>query len=132
MPVDTGVGITMNAIVLVAGYVGLAVGPLMWKAQYQPRSVTLGSIRQSITDASFRNRVPWIIISVCVFAGAILLLTLRTMLHLENKRRDREPRSSKFDEVYVNRVSPDGTVTGHRVEKVCLPLSFYQLGLFHD
>ncbi|KAJ3513869.1 hypothetical protein NMY22_g14914 [Coprinellus aureogranulatus] len=85
--------ITTNAIVLISGYVGLAVGPLMWKRQYQPR-----------------NRVPWIVVSVCVLVGALLLLTLRTILSLENKRRDREPRSTRYDEVYVKHVAADGTV----------------------
>ncbi|RXW18286.1 hypothetical protein EST38_g7565 [Candolleomyces aberdarensis] len=98
--------ITTNAIVLIAAYLGLAVGPLMWKKQYQPR-----------------NRIPWIIVSLCVFVSAVLLLMLRTMLALENKRREREPRSTKYDEVYVKRELDDGTVAKQHVDKAFLDLT---------
>ncbi|KAJ3513868.1 hypothetical protein NMY22_g14913 [Coprinellus aureogranulatus] len=99
-------GITTNAIVLIAAYLGLAVGPLMWKKQYQPR-----------------NRIPWIIVSLCVFVSAVLLFALRTMLYLENRRRDRQPRSTKYDEVYVKKVLEDGTVEKHLVDKAFLDLT---------
>ncbi|TEB24344.1 membrane transporter [Coprinellus micaceus] len=98
--------ITMNTIILVSGYAGLAVGPLMWRKKYQPR-----------------NRVPWIVVSVCVVTSAILLFILRTMLDRENKRRDREPRSTQYDEVFVEKVAPDGSVTIHRVDKAFLDLT---------
>ncbi|KAF6765362.1 membrane transporter [Ephemerocybe angulata] len=98
--------ITTNAIVLIAAYLGLAVGPLMWKKQYQPR-----------------NRIPWIVVSLCVFVSAVLLFTLRTMLYLENKRRDREPRSAKYDEVYMKKELSDGTVEKHHVDKAFLDLT---------
>ncbi|KAJ2922983.1 hypothetical protein H1R20_g14113, partial [Candolleomyces eurysporus] len=98
--------ITTNAIVLIAAYLGLAVGPLMWKKQYQPR-----------------NRIPWIIVSLCVFVSAVLLLMLRTMLALENKRREREPRSTKYDDVYVKRELDDGTVAKQHVDKAFLDLT---------
>jgi hypothetical protein len=62
--------------------------------------------------------VPWIVVSVCVVTSAILLFILRTMLDRENKRRDREPRSTQYDEVFVEKVAPDGSVTIHRVDKV--------------
>ncbi|KAJ2912369.1 hypothetical protein MD484_g8049, partial [Candolleomyces efflorescens] len=98
--------ISTNAIVLIAAYLGLAVGPLMWKKQYQPR-----------------NRIPWIIVSLCVFVSAVLLFTLRTMLYLENKRREREPRSTKYDDVYVKRELDDGTVAKQHVDKAFLDLT---------
>ena len=40
------------------------------------------------------------------------------MLYLENKRREREPRSTKYDEVYVKRELDDGTVAKQHVDKV--------------
>lgn len=65
-----------------------------------------------------RNRIPWIIVSLCVFVSAVLLFALRTMLYLENRRRDRETRSTKYDEVYMKKELADGTVEKQLVDKV--------------
>jgi hypothetical protein len=40
------------------------------------------------------------------------------MLYLENRRRDREPRSMKYDEVYMKKELADGTVEKQLVDKV--------------
>ncbi|EAU90796.2 membrane transporter [Coprinopsis cinerea okayama7 len=98
--------ITTNAMVLIAAYLGLAVGPLMWKKQYQPR-----------------NRVPWIIVALCVLTSGISLFALRLTLYLDNKKRDREPRSTKYDEVYIKKELADGTVEKQHVDKAFLDLT---------
>ncbi|KAH6885591.1 membrane transporter [Coprinopsis sp. MPI-PUGE-AT-0042] len=98
--------ITTNAIVLISAYLGLAVGPLMWKKKYQPR-----------------NRIPWIVVSISVFICALLLLWLRTVLHLENKRREREPKSTKYDKVFIKKTLDDGTVDKQHVDKAFLDLT---------
>lgn len=98
--------ITTNAIVLISAYLGLAVGPIMWKKKYQPR-----------------NRIPWIVVSVSVFVCALLLLWLRTILYLENKKREREPKSTKYDQVYVKKTLDDGTIEKHHVDKAFLDLT---------
>jgi len=100
---------TTNAIVLTAYGIGNAAAPFMWKKQYQPR-----------------NHIPWIVISCCVFTGAALLFVLRTMLAMENARREEEIRDDKYDDVYIQREKEDGTTSDQKVDKAFLDLTDIQ------
>lgn len=40
------------------------------------------------------------------------------MLALENKRRDKEERSTKYDDVYIKKDMGDGTIEKQHVDKV--------------
>ncbi|KAF5386907.1 hypothetical protein D9615_001594 [Tricholomella constricta] len=98
---------TVNAIVLIGYAVGNAAGPAMWKKKYQPR-----------------NRVPWAILSGFCFFSAVVILALRTLLLLENKRRDRERSDDdKYDDVYVAHVQADGTTIEKKVDRAFLDLT---------
>ncbi|KAJ7510161.1 major facilitator superfamily domain-containing protein [Mycena galericulata] len=83
---------TANAIILVAYGLGNAVGPFMWKAQYQPR-----------------NHIPWAIITACSVASALLLILIRFVYSAENKRRDGSIEKDNFDEYYISEIQLDGT-----------------------
>ncbi|TFK22098.1 membrane transporter [Coprinopsis marcescibilis] len=98
--------ITTNTIVLISAYLGTAVGPFMWRKEYQPR-----------------NRIPWLIIALCVIVGALMLLALRIMLYFENKRRDNQPRDTSYDEMYMKKEEEDGTIIKQRVDKAFLDLT---------
>ncbi|KAK7045193.1 MFS general substrate transporter [Favolaschia claudopus] len=98
--------VTNNAILLIAYCVGNAVGPFMWKDEYKPR-----------------NRVPWAIINCCFIADMILILLIRWELSAENKRRDREAPSDEYDNVYIERISPDGVPEKVKVDKEFLDLT---------
>lgn len=82
--------------------IGNAVGPFVWKEQYQPR-----------------NHVPWTVLTVCSFVSGILILLLRFMLAAENKRREAEPYDDTYDEVYIVVSDADGNATEKKVDKVC-------------
>ncbi|KAJ7339790.1 MFS general substrate transporter [Mycena albidolilacea] len=101
--------VTNNAIMLIAYCIGNAVGPFMWKDKYKPR-----------------NRVPWAIIVMCFVVCMVLLLLIRWELSAENKRRDQEPSSDKYDNVYVERLSPDGVTEKVKVDKEFLDLTDIQ------
>ncbi|KAF7322485.1 hypothetical protein HMN09_00026900 [Mycena chlorophos] len=94
---------TANAIMLVAYGLGNAVGPFMWKAQYQPR-----------------NHVPWGIITGCTVVSAILLLVIRYVYAAENKRRAVAKESGNFDEYYISEVQPDGTIIEKKIDRAHL------------
>ncbi|KAF5315827.1 hypothetical protein D9611_004986 [Ephemerocybe angulata] len=100
---------TTNAIILIAYALGNAAGPFMWKKEYQPR-----------------NHIPWIVISSCIFSGAVLVFVLRTLLARENARRDAETRDETYDDVYVLTEKPDGTKVETRVDKTFLDLTDLQ------
>ncbi|KAJ7060462.1 MFS general substrate transporter [Mycena amicta] len=95
--------VTTNAILLIA-YVASEMlrPPQMWKDKYKPR-----------------NHVPWIIICCCFVSCMVLLLVIRWVLSRENKRRDRQGRSdvSMYDDVYIERLSPDGVLEKVKVDK---------------
>jgi hypothetical protein len=95
-------GVTTNAVILCAYAIGNAVGPFMWLKRYQPR-----------------NHIPWAIISACAFVSAILILTLRLMLAIENKKRNAEPYDDTYDNVYMIETDSDGKATKKKVDKVC-------------
>nr|GAT51055.1 predicted protein [Mycena chlorophos] len=97
---------TANAIMLVAYGLGNAVGPFMWKAQYQPR-----------------NHVPWGIITGCTVVSAILLLVIRYVYAAENKRRAVAKESGNFDEYYISEVQPDGTIIEKKIDREFLDLT---------
>ncbi|GLB34691.1 putative membrane transporter [Lyophyllum shimeji] len=97
---------TVNAIVLIFYAIGNAAGPLMWKKEYQPR-----------------NRVPWAILSGFCLFSALLILTLRTLLASENRRREAEQHDDKFDDVYLTHVQPDGTTIEKKVDRAFLDLT---------
>ncbi|KAI0651041.1 MFS general substrate transporter [Trametes meyenii] len=101
--------ITVNAIMLIAYCVGNAAAPFMWQAKYKPR-----------------NHVPWIIIGVCYVICPLLMLLIRVLLVRENRKRDAEPVSDKYEDVYIEVVLPDGTRTERRVDKEFLDLTDIQ------
>lgn len=49
------------------------------------------------------------------------MLVLRTMLALENKRRDAEQRDETYDDVYIKTKLDDGTMVEKHVDRVRLP-----------
>ncbi|RXW18733.1 hypothetical protein EST38_g7118, partial [Candolleomyces aberdarensis] len=100
---------TTNAVILIAYALGNAAGPFMWKKKYQPR-----------------NHVPWIVISCCIFAGAVLIFILRTMLARENEKRNKETRDETYDDVYIQKEKEDGTKVEQRVDKAFLDLTDIQ------
>jgi hypothetical protein len=72
-----------------------------------------------------RNRIPWIIIGVCYIVCMLLLLIIRAVLIAENKRRDAAPKvHDPHDNVYVERLSPDGVLEKIKVDKVRLQSGF--------
>ncbi|QRV94599.1 major facilitator superfamily transporter [Ceratobasidium sp. AG-Ba] len=101
--------ITVQAIMLSGYCVGNLVGPQMWQEKYKPR-----------------NRLPWIIVTVCYTICPIIILSIRFLLSRENKKRDMEPKAEENEEVYVKEVFEDGTEIEHRVDKVFLDLTDIQ------
>ncbi|PPR00815.1 hypothetical protein CVT26_012456 [Gymnopilus dilepis] len=101
--------VTTNAIMLSAYCIGNAAGPFMWQAKYKPR-----------------NHVPWIIIGVCYVICMGLLLAIRYLLASENKRRDNEPVDTTYDDVYIEKIGPDGVVEKVKVDKEYLDLTDIQ------
>ncbi|KAJ7124192.1 hypothetical protein C8R44DRAFT_980594 [Mycena epipterygia] len=68
-------------------------GSFMWQEKYKPR-----------------NRVPWIVISVCYVACMLLVLVIRYLLIAENKRRDAKPvQEDEYDDVFIERLAKDGS-----------------------
>lgn len=65
-----------------------------------------------------RNHVPWIVIGICVVCRMILMITIRTYLSWENKRRDKEVRDTKYDDVYID-IGHGGEIHKVHLEKVC-------------
>lgn len=98
--------VTTNAIMLSAYCIGNAAGPFMWQAKYQPR-----------------NHIPWIIIGVCYVACIFLIFAIRVLLSRENKRRDAEPVSEAYDNVYVTKIDEDGNRVEMNVSKEYLDLT---------
>lgn len=65
-------------------------------------------------------------IGLCYLVCPILLLVIRFMLSRENKKRDAEPVSDNFEEVYIEQVTADGKRIEVKVDKVRLDSSFTQ------
>ncbi|KAF9529884.1 MFS general substrate transporter [Crepidotus variabilis] len=101
--------VTTNAIMLSAYCIGNSAGPFMWQAKYKPR-----------------NHVPWIIIGVCYMACITLLLTIRTVLVRENKKRDEELEDDTFDDVFIEKAGEGGEVVKVKVDKEFLDLTDHQ------
>ncbi|KAG8783282.1 hypothetical protein FRC12_019886 [Ceratobasidium sp. 428] len=101
--------ITVQAIMLSAYCVGNLVGPQMWQERYKPR-----------------NRVPWIVITICYLVCPMIMLLIRFRLSRENKKRDMEPKSEEREEVYVDEVLDDGTKVSRKVDKAFLDLTDIQ------
>ncbi|KAJ6454140.1 major facilitator superfamily domain-containing protein [Mycena sanguinolenta] len=100
--------VTTNAIMLGAYCIGNAAGPFMWQARYKPR-----------------NHVPWTVIGVCYACCMFLVLAIRYLLIMENKRRDAEPAGEDgYDEVYVERLASDGS---GKMERVRIDKEFLDL-----
>ncbi|KAJ7508955.1 major facilitator superfamily domain-containing protein [Mycena galericulata] len=100
--------VTTNAIMLGAYCIGNSAGPFMWQQKYKPR-----------------NRVPWIIIGICYAICMILVLVIRQLLVVENRRRDAEPVTDDgYDDVFMERLLPDGSGA---VEKVKVDKEFLDL-----
>jgi len=97
---------TTNAVVLISYGLGNAVGPFMWKKQYQPR-----------------NHIPWAIITACSVVAAVLLIIIRFTLAGENKRRDADHKDDSFDDVYLTQVQDDGTAVEKKVDRAFLDLT---------
>jgi hypothetical protein len=64
-----------------------------------------------------RNRVPWIVCIMAFVVCMVLLLIIRRYLVAENKRRDAEPPSHNYDDVYIERLSPDGKMEKVKIDK---------------
>ncbi|KAM6489748.1 Major facilitator superfamily domain containing protein [Amanita muscaria] len=105
---------TVNAVFFVAYGIGNAASPLMFKAEYAPRFVA---------PPSSLNRVPMAVIAASNFAAALVLVLLRIVLARENKRRDREQRDETYDDAYVKKELPDGTIVVVKVDKAFLDLT---------
>ncbi|KAJ7153325.1 MFS general substrate transporter [Mycena filopes] len=102
--------VTTNAIILGASCIGNSAGPFLWQAKYKPR-----------------NHVPWIVIGICYASCMILVLVIRQLLVAENKRRDAEPaRDDMYDNVYIERPTPNGAVEKVKVDKEFLDLTDIQ------
>ena len=52
----------------------------------------------------------------------MLLLLQRWYLDRENKKRDREPLDTTYDDVWVKVIDDDGQIIEKRVDKVSLPI----------
>ncbi|KAJ7121937.1 major facilitator superfamily domain-containing protein [Mycena filopes] len=99
--------VTTNAIMLIAYCIGNAVGPFMWKDKYKPR-----------------NRIPWLVIGLCYIICMGLLLVIRRLLVVENRRRDAAPKTDDpYDNVYVERLSSAGVMEKVKVDKEFLDLT---------
>ena len=119
-------GITTNAIILSAYAIGNAAGSFMWKKKYQPRYDNIINRNPWLlkSQTSFlSNHVPWAIIAACIGTCAILILSLRYLLHFENIRRDGEQRDETYDNIYLMQESEDGTVSEKPVDKVQISIS---------
>jgi len=92
----------------------------MWKKKYQPRLVPLLFLHVGFClPLGIRNHIPWTVIAACIGTCAVLMFLLRTMLALENKRRDAEQRETdEYDDVYVTIKGKDGTVVEKKVDRV--------------
>ncbi|GJJ14246.1 hypothetical protein Clacol_008510 [Clathrus columnatus] len=105
--------ITTNAIMLSAYCIGNIVGPQMWQAQYAPR-----------------NRVPWIVITICGCVCPVLLYVIRVRLANENKRRDAEAEvvneEGGEEDVFILETLPDGSMKKVHVDKAFLDLTDIQ------
>ena len=85
-----------------------------------------------------RNRVPWAVIAACYVICPMLLLLQRWYLDRENKKRDRDPPDTTYDDVWVKVTDEDGQIIEKRVDKVshsytlcrCRSDSCLLLGLF--
>ncbi|KAJ7685465.1 major facilitator superfamily domain-containing protein [Mycena polygramma] len=97
---------TANAIILVAYGLGNAVGPFMWKKQYQPR-----------------NHIPWAIITACSVASALLLIIIRYVYASENKRRETAADKDNYDDYYITEFQDDGTTIERKVDREFLDLT---------
>uniref|UniRef100_A0A0W0GE50 Major facilitator superfamily (MFS) profile domain-containing protein n=1 Tax=Moniliophthora roreri TaxID=221103 RepID=A0A0W0GE50_MONRR len=98
--------ITTNAIILIFNAIGNIAGPFVWKKQYQPR-----------------NHVPWALLAAGCGTSAILLFVLRTILAMENKRRESEEHDETYDNVYITHIKADGATEEKKVDKAFLDLT---------
>ncbi|KAF7311475.1 hypothetical protein MKEN_01049800 [Mycena kentingensis (nom. inval.)] len=118
---------TANAIILVSYGIGNAVGPFMWKAQYQPRSVPVfyPLQRRNLICPCFpsSNHVPWWIITACTIGSALLMLAIRFSFAAENKRRERDAANDNYDDYYVSEVQADGTLVEKKIDREFLDLT---------
>ncbi|KAJ7171168.1 MFS general substrate transporter [Mycena filopes] len=75
-----------------------------------------------------RDRVPWIIIIACYISCMVLLVMIRQLLVVENKRRDREALGEdKYDNVFMEKLTKDGSgMEKVKVEKEYLDLTDIQ------
>lgn len=79
---------------------------------------------QSLKHPFFSNHVPWAVIAACIGTCAILILSLRYLLHFENIRRDGEQRDETYDDIYLMQESEDGTMSEKPVDKVQISITF--------
>lgn len=93
--------ITTNTVLLIANCIGNAVGPFMWQAKYKPR-----------------NYVPWGIIAGSLFVCSIIPLVIRRILARENALRDAEGHDPAYDDIWVERITPEGMKIDVKVYKV--------------
>jgi MFS transporter, ACS family, allantoate permease len=113
--------ITTNTLVLIGYAIGNGASTFMWKAEYQPRYVTLALTGAGIAvDCPSRNHIPWAIITMGSVVSAILLVVIRFMLAAENKRRDAAGDVSSEHDVYIIDVDATGNKIERRVDRVRL------------
>ncbi|KAJ7352062.1 major facilitator superfamily domain-containing protein [Mycena albidolilacea] len=127
LPWSNKIGLLFSLWVTGVGTTGFVI-TLSWLA-----SVTAGHTKRVTTNAIMlsayqqykpRNRIPWIIIGVCYIVCMLLLLVIRAVLVAENKRRDAAPKvHDPHDNVYVERLSPDGVLEKIKVDKEFLDLT---------
>lgn len=86
----------------------------------------------ALTCGVCRNHIPWIIIGICYVVCPVLLLILRFLLAAENKRRDREPPDTTYDDVYIEVVQSDGKVVQKKLDKVRVSKSHPEPGLMYE
>lgn len=68
--------------------------------------------------AFYRNRVPWITITVIFGISVIMFIALRSYLSWQNEMREKESRDDSYDHVYLTLTDERGNSVKKRVDKV--------------
>jgi hypothetical protein len=118
---------------LCAYCIGNAAAPFMWQQKYKPRHAKSPS--QTIFEAKdsrnliTRNHVPWIIIGICYVSCMAIVMIIRFLLDRENKMRDMEKHDDTYDDVYIERMGPEGKMEQVKVDKASFWFCHHQLSL---
>jgi len=68
--------------------------------------------------AFYRNRVPWITITVIFGISVVMFIALRSYLSWQNEMREKESRDDSYDHVYLTLTDERGNSVQKRVDKV--------------